>query len=57
MPSTLDTPRDPGTWPVADPRPVPEYIQDALVLGQTTQFPLLHPGPVRPGAGELHRPR
>ena len=31
---TLDTPRDPGTWPVADPRPVPEYIQDALALGQ-----------------------
>jgi phospholipase C len=32
---TLDTPRDPGTWPVADPRPVPAYIQDALALGQT----------------------
>lgn len=31
---TLDTPRDPGTWPVADPRPVPPYIQDALALGQ-----------------------
>jgi len=27
---TLDTPRDPSTWPVPDPRPVPEYIQDAL---------------------------
>jgi phospholipase C len=31
---TRDTPRDPGTWPTADPRPVPEYIQDALGLGQ-----------------------
>jgi len=31
----LDTPRDPQTWPVADPRPVPQYIQDALALGQT----------------------
>jgi hypothetical protein len=27
-------PRDPGTWPVADARPVPDYIQDALALGQ-----------------------
>jgi phospholipase C len=32
---TLDTPRDPGTWPVADPRPVPGYVQEALALGQT----------------------
>ena len=32
---TLDTPRDPASWPVADPLPVPEYIQDALALGQT----------------------
>jgi phospholipase C len=32
---TLDTPRDPRTWPAPDPRPVPEYIQDALGLGQT----------------------
>jgi phospholipase C len=31
---TLDTPRDPSTWPVADPRPVPQYVQDALGLGQ-----------------------
>jgi phospholipase C len=31
---TLDAPRDPSTWPVADPRPVPQYIQDALALGQ-----------------------
>jgi len=31
---TNGTPRDPSTWPVADPRPVPEYIQDALGLGQ-----------------------
>jgi hypothetical protein len=33
-PFTLDAPRDPSTWPVADPRPVPQYIQDALALGQ-----------------------
>jgi len=32
---TLDTPRDPATWPVPVPRPVPAYIQDALALGQT----------------------
>ena len=32
---TLDTPRDPSTWPGADPRPVPEYVQDALALGQS----------------------
>jgi phospholipase C len=32
---TLDTPRDPATWPAADARPVPQYIQDALALGQT----------------------
>jgi phospholipase C len=31
---TLDTPRDPRAWPIADPRPVPQYIQDALGLGQ-----------------------
>jgi phospholipase C len=31
----LDIPRDPGTWPVADPRPVPSYVRDALALGQT----------------------
>jgi hypothetical protein len=27
-------PRDPGTWPVANPRPAPQYIQDAIGLGQ-----------------------
>jgi phospholipase C len=32
---TLDNPRDPGTWPVADPRPVPAYIEDALGLGKS----------------------
>ena len=30
---TLDTPRDPATWPVPDPRPVPQYIEDAAALG------------------------
>ena len=30
-----DAPRDPQTWPVASPRSVPQYIQDALALGQT----------------------
>jgi phospholipase C len=32
---TLDTPRDPDSWPTADPRPVPQYIQDALGLGKS----------------------
>jgi len=32
---TLDTPRDPQSWLVADPRAVPQYIRDALALGQT----------------------
>jgi phospholipase C len=32
---TLDTPRDPDTWPVADPRPVPQYVLDALALGKS----------------------
>ena len=27
--------RVPATWPIADARPVPDYIQDALALGQT----------------------
>jgi phospholipase C len=31
---TLDTPRDPDTWPEPGPRPVPAYIQDALALGK-----------------------
>ncbi len=31
---TLDAPRDPRTWPVPDPQPVPEYIQNALGVGQ-----------------------
>jgi phospholipase C len=32
---TLDAPRDPDSWPTADPRPVPQYIQDALALGKS----------------------
>ena len=32
---TLDTPRDPSTRPVTDPRPEPQYIQDALDLGKS----------------------
>jgi phospholipase C len=32
---TLETPRDPATWPVADARPVPDYVQQASALGQT----------------------
>jgi phospholipase C len=31
---TLDTPRDPSTWPTVEPRPVPQYVQDAIGLGQ-----------------------
>ena len=30
---TLDTPRDPNTWPDPDPRPVPQFMVDALALG------------------------
>ena len=32
---TLETPRDPHTWPTPEPRPVPPYIQDALALGRS----------------------
>ncbi|MFF3400939.1 alkaline phosphatase family protein [Streptomyces sp. NPDC002659] len=32
---TLETPRDPHTWPSPAPRPVPQYIEDALLLGRT----------------------
>jgi phospholipase C len=31
---SLDTARDPKTWPVPDPRPVPQFTQDNLGLGQ-----------------------
>jgi phospholipase C len=31
---TLDTPRDPQTWPVPNPRPVPKFAQDTVGLGQ-----------------------
>jgi phospholipase C len=31
---TLDAPRDPDTWPVPEPRPVPQFTEDALLLGQ-----------------------
>ncbi len=30
---TLDTPRDPASWPVPDPRPVPAFMEDAAALG------------------------
>ena len=30
---TLDTPRDPATWPVPDPRPVPAFMEDPAALG------------------------
>ena len=30
---TLDTPRDPQTWPAPDPRPVPQFTEDAAALG------------------------
>jgi phospholipase C len=32
---TLETPRDPQTWPVPDPRPVPQFIEDAAALGRS----------------------
>ena len=31
---TLDTPRDPKTWPVPQHRPVPQFTLDQLALGQ-----------------------
>jgi phospholipase C len=31
---TLDSPRDPETWPVPQARPVPKFTEDALALGQ-----------------------
>jgi phospholipase C len=30
---TLESPRDPGTWPTPAPRPVPKFTEDALALG------------------------
>ena len=30
---TLDTPRDPATWPVPDQRPVPDFMEDDTALG------------------------
>jgi len=31
---TLETPRDPKTWPVPQPRPVPPFMEDLTALGQ-----------------------
>ena len=31
---TLDTPRDPQTWPTPTARPVPEYMEDRAALGR-----------------------
>ena len=31
---TLDTPRDPDTWPNPTPRPVPEFFREDLALGK-----------------------
>jgi phospholipase C len=31
---TLDSPRDPQTWPVPEARPVPKFTEDASALGQ-----------------------
>jgi phospholipase C len=31
---TLESPRDPKSWPVPEPRPVPKFTEDALRLGQ-----------------------
>jgi phospholipase C len=35
---TLDTPRDPDSWPVPEPRPVPKFTEDALLLGQAVSL-------------------
>ena len=32
---TLDAPRDPATWPVPQPRPVPQFMEDAIALGKS----------------------
>jgi len=32
---TLDTPRDPNTWPEPQPRPVPQFTMDATAFGQS----------------------
>jgi hypothetical protein len=32
---TLDTPRDPATWPDPEPRPVPEFQAENAALGAT----------------------
>jgi phospholipase C len=32
---TLDTPRDPATWPEAEPLPVPQYVLDAVSVGRS----------------------
>jgi phospholipase C len=31
----LEAPRDPATWPVPDPRPVPQFMEDATALGKS----------------------
>jgi phospholipase C len=31
---TLNEPRDPGSWPVPTPRPVPPFVEDDLALGK-----------------------
>jgi phospholipase C len=31
---TLDNPRDPDSWPIPEPRPVPQFTVDALALGE-----------------------
>ena len=32
---TLDTPRDPSSWPVPEPRPVPRFMEDDAALSRT----------------------
>jgi phospholipase C len=32
---TLEAPRDPATWPAPDPRPVPQFMEDAAALGKS----------------------
>ncbi|MBF9072680.1 alkaline phosphatase family protein [Streptacidiphilus fuscans] len=32
---TLDRPRDPDIWPTPTPQPVPQYIEDALLVGRS----------------------
>ena len=45
----LDTPRDPATWPVPKPRPVPPFMEDPAGPGREPVHAGQNPGPGDPG--------